>query len=279
MKGDLLLRVDVNEAKGCLGIVGCPILEDEIVHSVLRDTDIANVVVIENDDSRNLLRKLRKAGTKAKVSSIKESELDALPQDGFNLLVLMKSMALHEDPLILRREVAKAVELIGPKCRSIMLFYGLCGNAFKHLTEIEAETKHQLTLLTDEQGRPVDDCIAAVLGGTDGYYSLLKRYPGVFYLTPAWAENWRELIFKMELTRGVDKGDLSMLKWMFDTAGYKKALTLDTGLGDCEVFEEKVEDFVREFHFERASLEKEFITLEAVDRSYDRAKSKSRRFH
>ena len=225
---------------------------------------------------RNLLRKLSKAGTKAKVSSIKESELDSLPNDGFNLLILMKSMALHEDPQILRREVSKAVDLIGPKCRSIMLFYGLCGNAFKHLPEIEAETKHQLTLLTDEQGRPVDDCIAAVLGGTDGYYSLLKRYPGVFYLTPAWAENWRELIFKMELTRGVQKDDLSMLKWMFDTAGYKKALILDTGLGDREVFEEKVEDFVKEFHFERASLEKEFITLEAVERSYDRAKSKFR---
>ena len=260
---------------GILGIIGCPILEDEIVHSILRDTDITNVLVIENADSQNLLRKLRKAGTKAKVSSIKESELETLHKDGFNLLILMKSMALHEDPQILRREVAKAVDLIGPKCRSIMLFYGLCGNAFKHLSEIEAETKHQLTLLTDEQGRPVDDCIAAVLGGTDGYYSLLKRYPGVFYLTPAWAENWRELIFKMELTRGVDKGDLSMLKWMFETAGYKKALTLDTGLGDREVFEEKVEDFVREFHFERASLEKDFITLEAVERSYDQAKSKS----
>jgi hypothetical protein len=276
MKRNLFVHADVNEANGYLGIVGCPILEDEIVHSILRDTDIANVLVIENDDSRNLLRKLKKAGPKAKVSVIKENELDALPNEGFNLLVLMKSMALHEDPQILRREVAKAVDLIGSRCRSIMLFYGLCGNAFKDLPEIEAETKHQLTLLTDEQGRPVDDCIAAVLGGTDGYYSLLKRYPGVFYLTPAWAENWRELIFKMELTRGVDKGDLSVLKWMFESAGYKKALTLDTGLGDREVFEEKVEDFVREFHFDRASLEKEFITLEAVERSYDRAKSKSR---
>jgi hypothetical protein len=266
----------VSETEGYLGIVGCPILEDEIVHSVLRDTDITNVVVIENDDSSNLIRKLRKAGTKAKVSSINESELDDLPQDGFNLLVLMKSMALHENPQILRREVAKAVELIGPKCRSIMLFYGLCGNAFKHLPEIETETKHQLTMLTDEQGRPVDDCIAAVLGGTDGYYSLLKRYPGVFYLTPGWAENWRELIFKMELTRGVGKGDLSMLKWMFEIAGYKKVLILDTGLGNREVFEEKVDDFVKEFHFEKASLEREFMTLEAVERSYDRAKCKSR---
>ena len=273
-KGDLFFRRGVNETSGYLGIVGCPILEDEIVHSVMRDKDIVNVLVIENEDSKNLVRKLRKAGTPARIKPIKESELDALPQDGFNLLVLMKSMALHEDPNLLRREVSKAVALIGPKCRSIMLFYGLCGNAFKHVGEIEAETQHQLTLLTDEQGRPVDDCIAAVLGGTDGSYKLLKRYPGVFYLTPAWAENWRELIYKMELTRGVENGDLSMLKWMFEIAGYSKALTLDTGLGDREIFEDKVEDFVKEFHFQRLSLEREFITLEAVERSYDRAKLK-----
>ena len=257
---------------GCLGIIGCPILEDEIVHSIQRDADISEVFVVENEDSRNLLRKLNSAKVRPTVISVGEDGLDSLPKDGFSILVLMKSMALHEDPKILRKEVAKAVEMIGPHCRSIMLFYGLCGNAFKHLPEIEEETGHKLTLLTDEQGRPVDDCIAAVLGGTDGYYRLLKRYPGVFYLTPAWAENWRELIFKMELTRGVDKGDLSMLKWMFDAAGYKKALKLDTGLGDRELFEERALDFAKEFKFETATLEKEFITLEAVEKSYDRAK-------
>ena len=260
-------------SEGYLGIVGCPILEDEIVHSVRHDSDISRVYVIDNEDSRNLLRKLRAARVKARIHSIELDGLDGLPDEGFNLLVLMKSMALHEDPQKLRDEVSKAVAIIGPKCRSIMLFYGLCGNAFKHVSEMETETGHRLTLLTDDEGRPVDDCIAAVLGGTDGYYRLLKRYPGVFYLTPAWAENWRELIYKMEITRGMEKGDLSTLKWMFDMAGYKKALKLDTGLGDREVFEEKVDDFVKEFNFEKADLEKEFITLEAVDRSYQRAKS------
>ena len=271
-KGEFVDGLDVSEARGYLGIVGCPILEDEIVHSVHLDHDISRVFVVESEDSKNLLRKLRSARVKAEVRSIGLEELDALPDEGFNLLVLMKSMALHEDPQLLRQEVSKAVAIIGPKCRSIMLFYGLCGNAFKHMSQMEAETGHKLTLLTDEEGRPVDDCIAAVLGGTDGYYRLLKRYPGVFYLTPAWAENWRELIYKMEITKGMEKGDLSTLKWMFEIAGYKKALKLDTGLGDREVFEDKVDDFVKEFNFEKATLEKEFITLEAVDRSYERAK-------
>jgi hypothetical protein len=257
---------------GFLGIIGCPILEDEIVHSVQRDADITDVVVIENEDSRNLLRKLRRAKVRPTVSSITEEQLGTVREDGFGLLILMKSMALHEDPKVLRKEVAKGVEMIGPHCSSIMLFYGLCGNAFKNLAEVESETGRRLTLVTDEQGRPVDDCIAAVLGGTDGYYRLLKRYPGVFYLTPAWAENWRELIYKMELTRGIDKGDLSMLKWMFEQAGYSRALKIETGLGDRAEFEEKALDFVKEFKFELATLDKEFITLDAVDRSYDRAK-------
>ena len=259
-------------ASGCLGIIGCPILEDEIVHSVQRDSDISNVFVIENEDSRNLLRKLRRADTKANIASVNEGDLDRTKEEGFSLLILMKSMALHEDPKVLRKEVARGVELIGPYCRSIMLFYGLCGNAFQHLSEVEEETGRRLTLVTDEQGRPVDDCIAAVLGGTDGYYRLLKRYPGVFYLTPAWAENWRDLIFKMEMTRGVSKGDLRMLKWMFETAGYRKALMIDTVLGQGDEFEERALDFAKEFKFELATLEREFITLDAVDRSYDRAK-------
>ncbi len=261
---------------GRLGIIGCPILEDEIVHSLVRDIDVERVYVIENEESVNLLRKLKLAGLSAAVTSVREDQLESIPDGGFGVIVLMKSMALHEDPQILRKEVAKGVGLIGPHCRGIMLFYGLCGNAFKSLPEIEAQTGHKLTLLTDEQGRPVDDCIAAVLGGTDGYYRLLKRYPGVFYLTPAWAENWRELIYKMELTRGIGEGDLSMLKWMFETAGYSKALKIDTGLGDRAIFDEKVRDFVKEFKFETLNLEKEFITLEAVDKSYGRAKQSCR---
>jgi hypothetical protein len=247
-------------------------LEDEIVHSVKRDKEISNVFVIKNEDSRNLLRKLRRSEAEAHIHSIKLVDLDNLPKNGFNILVLMKSMALHEEPEKLRKEVVEAARIIGPRCRSIMLFYGLCGNAFKNTSDLEKETGTTVTLLTDDEGRLVDDCIAAVLGGTDGYLRLLRRYPGVFYLTPGWAENWRELIYKMELTRGINKEDLSMLKWLFEITGYKKTLKLDTGLGDRESFEKNVEDFAREFNFESVALEKEFMTLDAVDHSYERAK-------
>lgn len=210
---------------GVLGIIGCPILEDEVVYAVSRDAEVRKVYVIENEDSKNLLRKLEKLPDKPPIVRITMDHLDLLGDgNGFRVLVLMKSVALHEEPQRLRKEVLAAVKEVAPHCSSILLFYGLCGNAFRESLGPLMYGDGQVHILCDEEGRTVDDCIAAVLGGTDGYLRLLKRYPGVFYLTPAWAENWQEMMGKMEITRGMDPGDLSTLKWMFDLAGYRKAL-------------------------------------------------------
>jgi len=65
-----------------------------------------------------------------------------------------------------------------------------------------------------------------------------------------------------------------MLKWMFDSAGYKKALKIQTGLADEVAFERQVQDFIQVFNFEKLELEKEWITLDAVDRAYENAKGR-----
>ena len=256
-----------------LGVIGCPILEDEIVHAVQRDRDITKVIVVRSEDSANLVRKLGLLKDHPPVEVIEPGSIASVDEKGFSLLVMMKPMALHEDPKVLREEVAKALSDVAGVSRSILLFYGLCGNAFKDVAPLAESTARPITVLSDEQGRPVDDCIAAVVGGTDGYLRLLKRYPGVFYLTPGWAENWRELISKMEITRGIDKDDLSTLKWMFELAGYKLAIKIPTGLGEQDRFDQRAREFVREFGFDLGELEREHVTLECVDRSYDQAKS------
>ena len=256
-----------------LSIIGCPILADEIVHAVDRDKSIQKVIVVRTDDSVNLVRKLNVLKGHPPIELIEPEQIGSVAEREFTLLVLMKPMALHEDPKILREEVSKTVSVVAGVSRSILLFYGLCGNAFNDLGPLTAAAALPITVLSDQEGRPVDDCIAAVLGGTDGYLRLLKRYPGVFYLTPAWAENWRELMSKMEITKGVDKDDLSTIKWMFELAGYKLALRIPTGLGDLDLFDQRVDEFAQVFGFERVELEKEHITLDCVDRSYERAKA------
>jgi hypothetical protein len=256
-----------------LAIIGCPILEDEIVHAGDRDRSVRKVVMVRSEDSANLVRKLGLLRDRPPIELIEPEDIPSIKAEEFTLLVLMKPMALHEDPKVLREEVSKTISGIAGVSRSILLFYGLCGNAFKDVGPLSESAGRPITVISDIEGRPVDDCIAAVLGGTDGYLRLLKRYPGVFYLTPAWAENWRDLMSKMEITRGVDKDDLSTIKWMFELAGYKLALKIPTGLGDQELFDRRVEEFVQVFGFERGELEKEHVNLECVDRSYEKAKS------
>jgi hypothetical protein len=180
----------------------------------------------------------------------------------------MKSMGLHEEPKELGAEVARTVKLLDDSCSAILLFYGLCGNAFKNMNILFEDVRTPVLILTDEQGQIVDDCIAVPLGGTDGYLRLLKRYAGVFYMTPAWAENWPDLIKKMEITRGTDMTNLDMLRMLFEMAGYNRVLRIDTGLGDRKNFHAHVREFSQEFNFKEVDLEPGFVSTKVSEDAY-----------
>lgn len=254
-------------SNGRLGIVGCPVLEDEIIYLLSRDQGLTDIFVVEDEHSRNLLRKLRPF--RPDVKAIKEERVQELPRsDGRSVLVWMKSMGLHEEPKELGKEVARTVKVLDGTCSAILLFYGLCGNAFKDMNLLFEEVRTPVTILTDERGQIVDDCIAVPLGGTDGYLRLLKRYAGVFYMTPAWAENWEDLIKKMEIARGTDMSSREMLKMLFEMAGYNRVLRIDTGLGDRENFHAHVREFSQEFNFNEVDLEPDFISTKVSEDAY-----------
>ncbi len=61
---------------GRMGIVGCPILEDEIVYILNRDRGSAGHFVVEDEHSENLLRKLRPL--RPDVHTIRETEIAEL---------------------------------------------------------------------------------------------------------------------------------------------------------------------------------------------------------
>ena len=255
--------------EGRLAIVGCPILEDEIAYLLSKDAGLEDIFVVEDDHSRNLLRKL--CPIRSGVQRIKETDIEDLPSSkGRSALVWMKSMGLHEEPKELGAEVARAVKRLDGKCSVVLLFYGLCGNAFKDMNLLFEGVDTPVIILTDEEGKTVDDCIAVPLGGTDGYLRLLKRYAGVFYMTPAWAENWRDLINKMDFTKSTEEGDMEMLKTLFEMAGYNRVLRIDTGLGDREHFHERVREFSKEFDFKEVDLEPGFVSTKVVENAYDR---------
>jgi len=252
-----------------LAIIGCPVLEDEIVYLLSGDKGLKDIFVVKDEHSEKLVRKLEQKGVR--IVPITEDGISSLPaSDGRSIVVWMKSMGLHEEPKELGKEVARSARLFDGRCSVVLLFYGLCGNAFKDMNVLFDGMSTPVVILTDDKGQIVDDCIAVPLGGTDGYLRLLRRYAGVFYMTPAWADNWELLFNKMEIARGTEMGNLDMLKMLFEMAGYNRVLLIDTGLGDREVLYSKTREFSQEFNFKEIELEPGFVSTRVIDDAYQR---------
>ncbi|HUV24666.1 MAG TPA: DUF1638 domain-containing protein [Methanomassiliicoccales archaeon] len=260
--------------KGTLGLIGCPILEDEIAYVLTKDNDISSICFVDTEDCKNLVKKVKRLDPKKNLFFLEEGDIDSYTPEngGFSVLVWIKPSALHEDPDNLRDKIVDTMTKIDEKCDSILLFYGLCGNAFKNIDKISDRFTSPVTIMKDLKGQIVDDCIAVPLGGTEGYLSLLKKYPGVFYMTPAWAENWKDLIRKAEMFRGMGEASWDDLKFIFEMANYTKVLKIRTGLGDNQMQDEKTKEFAEIFNFEEHILEDGWCSLDVTKESYAKAK-------
>lgn len=262
--------------EGNLGIIACPILEDEIIYCLQKDRSWDQVVLIRNTHCGSIEAKMQRYGIPFTERTEQELLQGSLEKrgSGFNVIIWMKDLALHEEPQELRREMLESMQRVDGFFDAIILFYGLCGNGLEKVEEWGRENlRTPVTIIKDQEGNPVDDCISAAIGGQKQYLKLLRKYPGVFYLTPAYATNFDDLVWAMEFSRGVERGDFSMLKMLFDMAGYSNVLKIPTGLGDPDEFHAAVVKFADEFQFNILTLDKSWVTLEAIDGSWEHAKS------
>jgi hypothetical protein len=178
-----------------LGIVGCGIFEDEIVHVLANDPDIDRVYLIESEENRGILHKLQYEGFDPVFIPFYKIKKDLKRNEEFSVIVQLQGMGLHIDPARLKSETYTNVNLLSRLADGILLFYGLCGQVFSRLQRDFAYTGCPLKLLQDrstgESIRPLEDCIAAALGGNSRYREILKSHSNTFFLTPMWAVNWR----------------------------------------------------------------------------------------
>lgn len=257
------------EKKGALGIIGCEMFEDEIAEFIGRDKDMRTVILIRSEECEGILKKLRNLDLKADIQITDECELENLTKSpGFSVVIWMKPMALHQNPEKLREDALTSIKKMASVTNAILLFYGLCGNAFKKFERISSEFDLPVEIITNSRGEVVDDCIGAILGGSDEYLEMLKKSPGTFFLTPMWAANWRELFHKVRILP--DPKDVEGARYIFKEVGYKKVIKMETGLGDPVSFEEQVKEFAELFNFTRENLN---CTLKAIEYSYERAKN------
>jgi hypothetical protein len=225
-------------------IIGCRMFEDEIMHLLENDPEIKEVLVVENEDCAGIKRKMTEAGIAYSVIPLEEiPKKSSGKEKGLTLIVYMLELALHAIPENLKKTVYSKVELYGsPLGRSPALLRALR----KRSRKIEEDFKDldcRVCILKEENGEIVDDCIGAVLGGRKRYLEALKSCKGVgtFFLTPMWAVNWREMVRTAGLSQNPD--DISMSKFVFDYAGYKRVARVNTGLAYEKDFDACVKEF------------------------------------
>lgn len=255
---------------GMMGIIGCKLFEDELAYLFSRDEGLEHLLIVENEESKGLLRKLMVKEHRFTIDTIDEGSIPSLDvPGGFSIFLWIKPMALHQKPEKLREDIADSIRMVQDRCGVILLFYGLCGNAFKRMDTMTEDISVPVIILRDHRGEVIDDCIGAVLGGTTEYYEQLKKSSGTFFLTPMWAENWRELFHKVQIL--TDPNDIVGAKYVFDCVGYKNVIKLDTGLGNKEKFDQQIDEFATLFGFKKSVVN---CTLKVVEASYDEARGR-----
>ncbi len=250
-----------------LGMIGCQVFEDEMVHLISCDDSIDHVMIVESPESKSLFEKLSKTDRAGKVAFRKEMRVDEGPTgEGFTVIIQVLPISLHQTPAALRAMVMSEIWKMEPSCRAILLFYGLCGNAFKNIDSLTSGLRTRVVILRDCRDKIVDDCVGAVLGGTEEYLNFLKTDKGGYPLNTMWASNFREFMNKIQLIG--ENSDIDELKFVFQCMDYSKIVKLDTGLGGAE-YHRKIQEIARLFCFEVLTVP---CTLKVIDATYQNAK-------
>ncbi|AKB24368.1 hypothetical protein MSMTP_0899 [Methanosarcina sp. MTP4] len=238
-----------------LGIVGCRIFEDEIVHVLVNDPEIERVYLVENEENRDLLQKLETTGFRPEILPFYEIR-DKLKQNHeFSVVIQLQGMGLHVDPARLKSKTYTNVNIMSRLADGILLFYGLCGQAFSRIKKDFPYMGCPIKLLQErsvgEKNGPLEDCVAAALGSNARYREALRMHKDAFFFTPMWAANWRT-VFSVgeELMEGFEFTPDHLRE-----LGYRKVARVKTGLSYEPDFEKNIEEFAQYFDFEVMELE------------------------
>jgi len=221
--------------KGTLGIIGCPILEDEIIYSLNEEKDEKTVYLVDTAPSYTLKRKLEANGipfTPVSEWDFENGYAEIDRSKGFNIVIVMNNLALHKEPTHLRSVLEDQMKLYHKRFDVIALYYGMCGNAGWDVSKwASGSLGIPVFVFRDKNGEVCDDCIGVAVGGHSKYYEFVKRYAGMFFVTPAIAENWNDFAGELNFTKGFEVMGITTVKEVFKIFGYKNAVKIDTGLG------------------------------------------------
>lgn len=263
-------------SKGRLGMVACPMLEDELIASIANDPEEKRVIVLDTPYNGSLKTKMEKRGIRFETAD----ELDFMSgwididPDAFTIIIKMNDLALHAEPAKLKEFIQDELVMLKGRVDAVGLYYGMCGNYGWDITKwAESNLPYKVEVFRDCKGRVCDDCIGVAVGGLDGYQNLLKNFTGELLLTPAVATNWLDFLMAGDIGKGLkliqSTGDPRRdMKTLLKMCGYKAAVQIDTGLEDRAEFDKAAKDLVDYMEFELHQAPKEFIDLGPMNDLY-----------
>jgi len=230
----ILQRFTPPMTKGTLGMIGCPILEDEMIYSLSTDDEDKDIYLVDSPQAHSIKRKLELNGIA--FTSVDEWDFDKgyyeIDDERFNVIIIMNKLGLHSRPDELRSTIEGQIKWYRDRFDVIALYYGMCGNAGWDVSEwASKKLRMPVFVFRGGDGEVCDDCIGVAVGGHSKYYAFVKKYTGMLYVTPAIAENWNDFAKEMNMLRGFEALDIHSVKEMFQLFGYKNMVKIDTGIG------------------------------------------------
>ena len=270
-----------------LSIVACGMLEDELVHVLSKDQELQQLIVVENRESLELLRKLRSRNCTPRTAFLDRIPmllksrsspdfrastglLSSFPlfkrfcrkrkhREEVSVVVNLLSLGLHTDLEILKAEVYRNIHEMASFSDKILVFYGTCGRALGKLEEDLSDLKCPLFFLKDKNGETIEDCISLALGGNEAYARAMTEFRGMgtIYLTPMWASSWKRL--------ENENGSRDFNKHYLKNPLYCLAAKIDNGLINDPDFHLNVKDFACTFGMKVVNLKG---SMEVTEQSY-----------
>ena len=264
--------------KGILGAIVCPMLEDELIHSLSTDPEEKSVYVIDTPYNGSLKRKLEYYD----VPFTEIDEFDFLnhgadiDRDRFNVVIKSKNLGLHAEPKVLMDDLQNELVMIQGRVDAVAMYYGMCGNYGWDLTKWGKENvSFPIEVFRDCKGRVCDDCVGVSVGGLDGYLRLIKEFTGVLLVTPAVATNWEDFLGASDMAKGMDifPGDKNeKMKTLLHMCGYENAVQIDNHLEPRDEFDRATKEMCDALELKVLQADPSYIDTGPMERLYSTSK-------
>ncbi|MCZ7665416.1 MAG: DUF1638 domain-containing protein [Thermoleophilia bacterium] len=239
---------------GVIGLLTCEVLEEEVAYLLCRETAVSRIAVLASEYSESFRDFVAAYGGRVQVLET----LDGFePSDGLDVVVRVLKVALHMVKENLQAGVRDAAIELAEKVDVLMLGYGMCGNVLEDPEGLLTEVEVPIIVPRNDDGSIIDDCVCLVLGGTEAYLKQVYKEAGTWFLTPGWLRHWETLLVKE-----LGAKDIPTVKWIFDRTGYKRALMVETGVGEPETYRLESEKFAQTFEFYLEGVEGSLYILQ-----------------